>query len=85
MEGGAGRFRVLGLAQRLRCVREEGEYLGSRMHGGYQVHLYRMDGFFCEVWMRRGLGWVEWVEVATNDELLTEYVRFNPRDLLGDT
>lgn len=81
------RFRMLPVTERLELVRETGEYLGSRTHGGHNVHLYRMgakggEGFFCEVWMRLGLKYVEWIEVATNEEVLSEYVRLDLKDLL---
>ncbi len=66
---------------RLDAVRAGGEYLGSRVHGGHRVHLYRMDGFFCEVWMRLGWDQVEWIEVARNTEVLSEYVRLDLKDL----
>ena len=69
--------------QRLQAVRTLGEYLGSRQHGGHRVHLYRMDGYFCEVWMRLGLTQVEWIEVARNLDILTEYVNLDTRGLLG--
>lgn len=72
---------------RLERVKAEGEYLGSRVHGGHQVHLYRMGpagsaGYFCEVWMRLGLRYVEWVEVAANPEVLAEYLHLDVKDLL---
>lgn len=70
-------FTRLSRAQRLDVVRAEGEHLGSRGHGGHRVHLYRMDGFFCEVWMRLGWDQVEWVEVARNTDVLSEYVRID--------
>lgn len=66
---------------RLDAVRAYGEYLGSRAHGGHRVHLYRMDGFFCELWMRLGWQEVEWIEVARNQEILTEYVKLDLRGL----
>ncbi|MBL7957665.1 MAG: hypothetical protein JNM49_06875 [Flavobacteriales bacterium] len=66
---------------RLDAVRAHGEYLGSRAHGGHRVHLYRMDGFFCELWMRLGWQEVEWIEVARNQEILTEYVKLDLRGL----
>ena len=78
-------FRSFSVAQRLESVKREGEYLGSRMHAGHQVHLYRMEGFFCEVWMRFGLQAVEWVEVATNLEILSEYVKDIPLSALLST
>jgi len=83
----AKEFRVLPITERLERVRAEGEYLGSRQHGGHRVHLYRMgrgvsDGFFCEIWMRLGLQYVEWIEVANDPELLSEYVKLDLKDLL---
>ncbi len=66
---------------RLDALRAEGEYIGSRGHGGHRVHLYRMNGFFCELWMRIGLDQVEWIEVARSTEVLSEYVRMDLKDL----
>lgn len=67
---------------RLSEVKAEGEYLGSRQHGGHRVHLYRMQGFYCELWMRLGWNAVEWIEVARNTDILSEYVKLDPRELL---
>ncbi len=83
----AKRFKALRLTERLEQVRATGEYLGSRRHMGHRVHLYRMgdspvDAFFCEVWMRLGLNYVEWIEVASNDTILSEYVKLDLKDLL---
>ena len=80
---GENAFRALRIEQRLNAVRREGEYLGSRIHGGHQVHLYRMEGFFCEVWMRIGLHEVEWIEVVTNSTILSEYVHLDLSGILG--
>ncbi len=77
------RFRDMDLLSRVLALKQEGEYLGSRVHGGHQVHLYRMEGFFAEVWMRAGLRSVEWAEVCTNSDILSEYVQGpDLRDLL---
>jgi hypothetical protein len=83
----AKHFRARPITERLDRVRAEGEYLGSRQHGGHRVHLYRMgqsstNGFFCEVWMRLGLNYVEWIELANNPEILSEYVKLDVNDLL---
>lgn len=80
-------FLRKGTVDRLERVKAEGEYLGSRVHGGHQVHLYRMGpagsaGYFCEVWMRLGLRYVEWVEVANNTQVLAEYLHLDLEDLL---
>ena len=75
-------FMALRIGQRLQKVKSAGEYLDSRHHGGHNVHLYRMDGFFCEVWMRIGHDQVEWIEIPRNKEVLGEYVRLDLNDLL---
>ncbi|MDQ3101175.1 MAG: hypothetical protein M3R08_07295 [Bacteroidota bacterium] len=75
-------FKALPLAQRLARVKREGEYLDSKRHGGHNVHLYRMNGFFSEVWMRIGHDQVEWIEVQQNPELLSEYVRLDLQAIL---
>ncbi len=85
----AERFKALRLTERLERLRSDGEYLGSRYHGGHQVHLYRMgekgsEAFFCEVWMRLGLNYVEWIEVASNSAILAEYVTLDVKGLFGE-
>ena len=75
-------FKAIPLLERLEVVRERGEYIGSRSHVGHRVHLYVLDGFCCEVWMRLGLFQVEWIEVATNVDILSEYVKLDTKDLL---
>lgn len=77
------RFKAMPVIKRLEVVRQRGEYLGSRAHGGHRVHLYALDGFYTEVWMRLGLEQVEWIEVATNTEILAEYVDLDIKGLLG--
>jgi len=77
------RFRKCSVAERLGHVEADGTYLGSRFHGRHQVHLYGMEGFYCEVWMRAGLHYVEWIEVARNTDILSEYVKVDLKGLLG--
>lgn len=79
----ARRFMARPLSERLELVRSHGNYLGSRQHGGHQVHLYAMEGYFCELWMRLGLNYVEWIEVARNQDQLSEYVKLDPGDLFS--
>ena len=78
----AASFAKLDRSQRVERLKEEGEYLGQRRHGGHQVHLYRMPGYFVEMYLRVGLNWVDAVEIAKNIEILTEYVPdLDQRDL----
>lgn len=75
-------FMALRLHERLAQVRAHGEYLASRNHGGHTIHLYRMEGFLCEVWMRVGIDQVEWIEIPRGTDALSDYVLFDPKDLL---
>ncbi|MCB0771097.1 MAG: hypothetical protein KDC00_11920 [Flavobacteriales bacterium] len=75
-------FRTLPLTQRVELLRDRGTYIGSRIHGGHQVHLYQLAGFHVELWMRLGLREVEWAEVVHNTDILSEYVKLDPKDLL---
>lgn len=67
-------FRALGRKDRVLAVKREGTFLGTRVFGGYHVHLYRTPGFFAEVWMRIGLGTVDFAEVVNDRDKLLEYV-----------
>jgi hypothetical protein len=75
-------FLSLTVQQRVAELRLHGEHLGTRQHLSHHVHLYRLHGFFCELWMRAGLNAVEWVEVARHHDILSEYVQINMKDLL---
>ncbi|MEZ4755409.1 MAG: hypothetical protein R2817_01135 [Flavobacteriales bacterium] len=75
-------FRALSLQERVVLLRDEGEHLGSRLHLSHRVHLYRLHGFFCELWLRAGPDQVEWVEVTHHRDILSEYVRIDVKDLL---
>lgn len=76
-------FRALSNQKRLDLLRAQGTYLGSRIHGGHQVHLYALGNYYCEVWMRLGLRYVEWVEVLRNTDVLSEYVDLDVTSILG--
>ena len=66
----------------MEILRKLGTYIGSRVHGGHQVHLYQLEGLHVELWMRFGLQQVEWVEVLRNTDILSEYVKLDLKDLL---
>jgi len=75
-------FKALSLQERLALLRDQGEHLGCRLHLSHRVHLYRLHGFFCELWLRAGTDQVEWVEVTHHRDILSEYVRIDLKDLL---
>ncbi|MCB0791912.1 MAG: hypothetical protein H6595_12815 [Flavobacteriales bacterium] len=71
----------MGRPERLERLKAEGAHIGVRRHGGFQVHLYRMEGYFVEMYLRIGLPYAEYIEVATNTDILSEYVKDLPDPL----
>lgn len=67
-------FVALDRAGRLECLRREGRHLGLRVHGGHVVHLYAMEGYQVELFIRRGTTWADAIEVLRDPERLEHYV-----------
>ncbi|MFN2430120.1 MAG: hypothetical protein ABR574_08905 [Cryomorphaceae bacterium] len=67
-------FQKLDLNRRLKYVEERGQYVKSRNFGSFDVHLYALNGFYCEVWMRKGLNQVNWIEVADIANIAETYL-----------
>ena len=81
----AKEFKRYSLQKKFKLVRREGEFLGSRIFESYNVHLFRIEDFFVEVWQRLGLQQVYWVEVVTYDQILINYSdQIDLNKLLGD-
>jgi hypothetical protein len=68
-------FRKLGTKARLDAVRENGNYVDSRSFGSYLVHLYQVDSFYAEVWLRRDTDQICWIEVVPVQTVADNYVR----------
>ncbi|MFT5596275.1 MAG: hypothetical protein ACI8QH_001065 [Flammeovirgaceae bacterium] len=68
-------FKKLNLSGRYRHIRDHGEYIDSRFFGTYKVHLYEVEGFYAEVWMRPDLDQVCWIEIADTDNVAENYTK----------
>ena len=68
-------FRKLGTKERLDTIREMGNYIDSRSFGSYLVHLYQVDSFYTEVWMRRDTDQICWIEVVPGQTVVDNYVK----------
>jgi len=66
-------FKKLNLGGRFRHLRDHGLYIDSRFFGNYRVHLYEVEGFYTEVWMRTDLDQVCWIEVADIAKVAENY------------
>ncbi len=67
-------FRRLKLRQRYKLVQEEGKYLASRRHAGFQCRLFDLFGFYVEVWKPFGINIIQWIEIVNRDEIIDSYL-----------
>jgi hypothetical protein len=68
-------FKKLNLGGRYGYLRDHGEYIDSRLFGTFRVHLYGVEGFYAEVWMRPDLDQVCWIEIARADNVVENYTK----------
>lgn len=68
-------FKQLSIYKKLEQLKAGGNYIGARDLPSYFVYLYGYNGFFVEVYRLKNLNIIQWVEVQTNNDLLTEYVK----------
>lgn len=55
-------FKNLPKVERYHLLREEGVFLASRLHNGYQVGLFRLGNIHAEVWKRLGIASIDYIE-----------------------
>jgi hypothetical protein len=68
-------FQKLNKAEKYRILKERGKFLASRMHGGFTVGLFGLDGFYVEVWKRIGLDYIDYIEVVMELSRLDLYTQ----------
>jgi len=67
-------FNKLNLNQRYKLLKNEGEFIGSRLYLNYRIHLFGCRGLFLEMWIIIGIDQLQWIEVQTNQSILDLYV-----------
>lgn len=70
-------FRQLSIHKKLELLKSYGNYIGARDLPYYFVYLYGFNGFFVEVYRLKTLNQIQWIEVQTNSDLLSEYVEID--------
>ena len=68
-------FARLSLHDRLVVLKEKSVHLGMRMLPNQKVHLYSLNNFYVEVYVLPGTEQIQWAEVQTNRQIISEYVR----------
>lgn len=67
-------FKKLSLIDRYALLKQRGNFIASRFHGGHNCHLFAFDGYYVEVFKVMGLNQVQWIEVVQNDRTLDNYL-----------
>lgn len=70
------KFQKLSLQERFCYLRDHANYIDSRFYRIYRVHLYEVEGFYTEVWMRSDLDQVCWIEVADMNQVAENYTNY---------
>ena len=81
-------FSKLNTSKRFALVRDQGEFVGQRIHGSHNIQLFALHGYYVEVWKKIGLDYLHWVEVVTDDKILLQYtsgIDLDLNKLLGDS
>lgn len=78
-------FNKLSKAQRYQLLKEKGDYVAARIHAGYNVSLFTVNGLYVEVWQRFGLNIIDYIEVLNSQSQLSAYLDhldIDPNELL---
>ncbi|MBU2020504.1 MAG: hypothetical protein KJ941_12730 [Bacteroidetes bacterium] len=68
-------FAKMSLHDRLELLKKIGHHSGMRMLPNQKVHLYAIGDFFVEVYVIPGTEQIQWAEVQSNRQILSEYVK----------
>ena len=68
-------FSRMPLLKKVEILKVEGDYIGAREVPSYFVYLYTLKNFFVEVYRTKTLNQIQWIEVQSNTDLLSEYVQ----------
>lgn len=66
-------FKKLSRLKRYKVVKAKGDYIAQRMYRGMEAYLYKVNGFYVEVWKRYMINEIAWIEVAP-ESVIDKYV-----------
>ena len=67
-------FNLLTLKQKYAMLQSKGEFVTSRYHGSYHIHLFIIDENYVEVWKSAGLSYIHWIEIVKSQKILENYI-----------
>ena len=68
-------FKGLNLFQKRQLLEEKGQFLAERNFGSFHIELFSFGGFFAEVWRKRGISQIHWIEVPSKGSVADNYLQ----------
>ena len=68
-------FRKLRLEERYKLLKSAGDYVGVRTTPSHRVYLFIYNGYYVELWQIITLNQVQWIEIQSNQQILSEYIK----------
>jgi hypothetical protein len=67
-------FKKLSLNDKYQLLKQRGNFIASRFHGGHNCHLFAFDGYYVEIFKVMVLNQIQWIEVVENYRTLDNYL-----------
>ncbi len=67
-------FRKKSKAERYQLLKTKGVFLANRLHGGFQIGLFHIEGLYIEVWKRFGLNIIDYIEPVDESKVRDDYL-----------
>lgn len=68
-------FKSLSLLNKYQFVQEKGRFVAERTFSSFYVQLYSLGDFYVEVWRRKGLNQVNWIEIPSKKSVTDNYLQ----------
>ncbi len=66
-------FQKCPLMARKELLQKSGTYVATRYYRAYAVHLYSVNSFYAELWIRMDFDQICWIEVAASERVAENY------------
>ncbi len=67
-------FEKMSLVFKYQLIKNEGNFVASRIFGGHNVHLFTLRGAYIEIYRVFGLNQIQWIEVLKNQKVIDDYL-----------
>lgn len=68
-------FKSLSLSEKYSRVKKNGRFIAERSFGSFYVQLFTLGNFYAEVWRKKGINQISWIEVPTKRNVADNYLQ----------